>query len=814
MTISSRVGGVWKTVSAMHVRVGGVWKTVSAGHVRVGGVWKNFFPGTLSPSTTFQVDITSSTNASTGIVTLTGINYPWLNATYLTYFFDVSSNNGVSWSLLSTGAISNPVTSNTASYVVTQADVTANVDNLYRFRVTGFNTTYSTQTTSTSATNVTINAARNISGLFTSPDTTFVYLFWTPGAYTSSYKVEYKLSISGSYTTYDHINETGVGFTTVSGLSSGTSYDFRLTPYTGVRINSSSSKGYYGNSSTVSSTTLSPPGDVTNGYSYLSASQSSGSSTNVSTIYNAGANYALVLVSTDDFVKDGSIVTISGATGSQSIVNGTYVTIRGQDRSTFYIYNPSGTWGSIPTQNYASGCTATYKTRSTPYTITLSWTPGANTTGYSLSLYQSVGGSFATVSLGAVSSYSFTSIGGNYNLKDQIYSFSITPYNGAIAGNTYTFYNLALEQSGGGNVSLNTKSAVNTTSPSFVKVSGYGTSSSPWEGDIYALTPGSWTVNGDGSAVLAVRLIDFLVDSGQDYLISSGFGQYNFTTRAESVPSFYSYQIPNDSNYGSPLYLSTIVANDSTLDAVFPGDAGYGAIANATSGSINNLYGPTSIAVNTRSTAYIIWNITRASNRPPYWQGYFSRFIPAVYGGNGVFTVSNTNTAVSASATTVTMTQTDVTKASWVSAYIYGYNNGVISSDYQNGFEYAAADPVAPTFTVTDFYLQYSSNTLYMWKIADTYTNTHYIVIALDRYVGGVYQNTYYQYFLPYVYTVTSNLTGYPNNPSNSLKYAWDLSSYPSGSYYAYLNVYNFNYGLGTFSAAYTWASGSNPIVI
>jgi hypothetical protein len=516
-------------------------------------------------------------------------------------------------------------------------------------------------------------------------------------------------------------------------------------------------------------------------------------------------------VSTDDFIKDGSFVTISGATGAQSAVNGTWQAIRGTDRSTFYIYNPSGTWGSIGTQNYASGCTATYKTRSTPYTITLTWTPGANTTGYSLSLYQSVGGSSATISLGAVSTYSFTNIGGNYNLKDQIYSFSLTPYNGAISGNTYTFYNLALEQSGGGNVSLNTKSAINTTSPSFVKVSGFGTSSSPWEGDVYALTPGSWTVNGDGSAVIAVRLIDFLIDSGQDYLVSSGFGSYNFTTRSESVASFANYQIPNNSNSGAPLYLSTIVANDSTLDAAFPGDEGLGSIATAVSGNINNLNGPTSIAINTRSTGFIIWNITRASNRPPFWYGSFIRFVPAVFGGSGNYTTSISNTAVSASATTVTMTQTDVTKASWVSTTIYGYNNGVLSSDSQNAFEYAAADPVLPVITSNEFYIQVSGNTVYWWKTADTYTNTHLLGVRLSRYVGSTFMGDYEQFFYPFFYTVTSNLSGYPNNPSNSLKYSWDISGLPSGTYYIGMIAYNYNYGYGVHDLAVNYVGTSNP---
>jgi hypothetical protein len=39
MPISVKVGGIWKTVSAVKVRVGGTWKTAVA-YVRTGGAWK------------------------------------------------------------------------------------------------------------------------------------------------------------------------------------------------------------------------------------------------------------------------------------------------------------------------------------------------------------------------------------------------------------------------------------------------------------------------------------------------------------------------------------------------------------------------------------------------------------------------------------------------------------------------------------------------------------------------------------------------------------------------------------------------------
>jgi len=42
MPAQIKVGGVWKTVTAIQLRVGGVWKTLTKGEIKVGGVWKTF----------------------------------------------------------------------------------------------------------------------------------------------------------------------------------------------------------------------------------------------------------------------------------------------------------------------------------------------------------------------------------------------------------------------------------------------------------------------------------------------------------------------------------------------------------------------------------------------------------------------------------------------------------------------------------------------------------------------------------------------------------------------------------------------------
>ena len=823
------ISGTWKRVKEAYIKIAGYtdtipvppffvtvppqWKKAKEIWLNIGdNVWKKVFPTVITPVIENQVELTSSTAAASGRTILTGKYYHWIDGDTITYFFERVSP---SFGAVSSAVVTNPNvgTSSTVSYIVPQSDVVVSstpVDNEYRFRVNAINaeTNGSADSYNTQATNVIINVPRNITNLsayFIGTDT--IGIQWTSGFYTESFRVEYKRSTDSTYTIYDHYNYSPISNSAlIPGLISGTSYDFQVTPYTGARVDSTSSKGYYGNSSTVSATTATPPGNVTNGFVILNPATTLGSTSNISQIASDSANYLLVTVSTEDFVKDNSSVTISGATGSQSVVNGTWLTVSHPDRSKFFIYNPNGTWGSITTQNYSSGCTARYLNRVTPYTATLYWTAGSNTTGYELTLSISDASTFdfQTVTLGAVSSYSFSSVGSTTNTKNKYFTASITPYNGSIAGSSYSFSTAgarALPPSTS-NVAFNTESAVNTVAASFVKVSGYGTAASPWQGDIYALTPGTWIFNGDGSANTKIYLRDWSVDTGSDYLVYSGFAIYFVTSRPFSIPSFYNYQIPNNSVYGSPLYMASILANDSTLDAVFPGDEGLGKYSFAQTGDVNRLRGPGSGSGEStagKTDSNLRFLIYDNSPNPPYWAYFYGRYTPAVVNGNGVYTITTTQTVLSnAVSNPDVLNISSLTSASWYFVSIYGYNNGVFS--YENNiftqtYTKATALPSAPTGS--EFYMERSGNTLYWWKIADSYTNVHLIWIRMDRYVGGVYQNSYDYYFFPYFYTVTSNLSGYPNNPSTSIRYSIDLSSLPSGTYYPFLGFYNYDFGFG-----------------
>lgn len=69
MPVSVKVGGVWKTATAVFNKVGGVWKTASDMPVKIGGVWKT---GILA-SGAFESIATVTGTGSSGTISFTSI---------------------------------------------------------------------------------------------------------------------------------------------------------------------------------------------------------------------------------------------------------------------------------------------------------------------------------------------------------------------------------------------------------------------------------------------------------------------------------------------------------------------------------------------------------------------------------------------------------------------------------------------------------------------------------------------------------------------------------------------------------------------
>lgn len=69
MPVSVKVGGAWKTATAVFNKVGGVWKTAADMPVKVGGVWKT---GILA-SGAFESIATATGTGSSGTITFSSI---------------------------------------------------------------------------------------------------------------------------------------------------------------------------------------------------------------------------------------------------------------------------------------------------------------------------------------------------------------------------------------------------------------------------------------------------------------------------------------------------------------------------------------------------------------------------------------------------------------------------------------------------------------------------------------------------------------------------------------------------------------------
>lgn len=252
--------GTWSPAVTARVKTAAsTWSSVVRGFVKTAsGTWSQFWPGGLTPVIASQVTISKS---GSGTITLTGTNFRWTNFSSGIYYFD-SSTDDTSFNEMVSGAITNPSVggSNTKTYSLTQNDVLANTTNYYRFRVA---VTSSTPITATStSTSVTVEGTRDITDLAVSSiATSSASLSWTASQYAGSQVVQYKQSSSGTWTTHSTQDGTATSVL-ILGLSGGTSYDFRILPYTGA-----SATGYYGNYSntaTATTTALKPPNAVNN----------------------------------------------------------------------------------------------------------------------------------------------------------------------------------------------------------------------------------------------------------------------------------------------------------------------------------------------------------------------------------------------------------------------------------------------------------------------------------------------------------------------------------------------------------------------
>jgi hypothetical protein len=263
--VKSSTSGNWPEVKNFWVKTSEenpLWSGIKKAWVKVAetgsGSWKMFWSNTI-PKIQTEVTIVATTDATTKEITLTGTNYYWTDADTLTYKIERSIDNGATWpTTLKSGTATNPSSggSNTYTYVLldNKSDVTPNVQNRYRFRVTATNTDSGAAGIAVSfADNEYVSGPEDITITETSKTYNSVTISWNAAQHANKYLVYYKLSSDSSYTFSKVIATTS---TTVDSLSSSTAYNFKVVPITGV---SNTYKGYQGNDSNVLAVTTDAP---------------------------------------------------------------------------------------------------------------------------------------------------------------------------------------------------------------------------------------------------------------------------------------------------------------------------------------------------------------------------------------------------------------------------------------------------------------------------------------------------------------------------------------------------------------------------
>lgn len=251
-----KIPTAWKKINEIYIKTSSGWKKIIDGYIKTANGWKKFWSSILAPQS--PVEISLSMSPTNGLVTLTGTNYFWSpGPPSLVYYFSKSSNNITYTDFIGPLTISNPAygSSNTVTANVTANDVTKNSINYYKFRVEATNNPLTGSSTSNYAafqapTNITLTL-----GAYTS-DT--VNLSWTSSSGANRYYV-YKSTDNSTWTFYAGTNSSTTSIT-ITGLTNGTLYYFKVIPVTGPDNNN---PGYYGNdSNVVSVTTLITPGAI------------------------------------------------------------------------------------------------------------------------------------------------------------------------------------------------------------------------------------------------------------------------------------------------------------------------------------------------------------------------------------------------------------------------------------------------------------------------------------------------------------------------------------------------------------------------
>lgn len=254
MPIRVKNSSGFKNITSIKFKTNDGFKNVVKGLLKVQSNWRIFFESSLTPSIASPVEISKSTNAITKLITLTGTNYKWTNATSLSYEFNRSVPNTFDVTL-DTDVITNPTVSNTKTYLLSATDVLPNQPNTFTFNVIAVNSQYNTAQSSEATT--TVQGVRNITNLSnTIDDYDFLQFEWTGGQYSNSFIYQYQTYNSEVEGPWSEEVATVDTFAGLINLDSNTTYRIRVKGITGT---DTFDQGYSGEWSYATGITASPP---------------------------------------------------------------------------------------------------------------------------------------------------------------------------------------------------------------------------------------------------------------------------------------------------------------------------------------------------------------------------------------------------------------------------------------------------------------------------------------------------------------------------------------------------------------------------
>lgn len=246
MAIYRKSGSSWESIKKIYRKSGSSWEQIKKVYRKAGTLWELVFSGTVGP-TSQNVEVIQSTNSTTWLITLTGKYYHWNNADVINYEINRSIDGGSTWTTVDSGSgIVNPSSGSYQTIVYEldndPTDVVANNTNIFQFKVIA--TESATGLTASLVADTTIYAPENITVTLVSKTYNSVNISWNASANAQKYLIYSKPNSAPSFTESHYVKVISGTSTTISGLSSNSTYDFMVIPITGV---SNTYRGYLGN---------------------------------------------------------------------------------------------------------------------------------------------------------------------------------------------------------------------------------------------------------------------------------------------------------------------------------------------------------------------------------------------------------------------------------------------------------------------------------------------------------------------------------------------------------------------------------------